>query len=335
MNDRFVKIDKILSSACEDALIPGAVFLAGKGGETLFCRAYGFASLEPESVQMTPDTRFDLASLTKVVAVWPCIVRLLEAGSLSLSDPLPSLLPWDFPAEMHPITLLHLLTHTAGLVEDADLDGFGETREERVRGITRIPLRYPMGQVHYSDLSFILLGEIAAHKTGLPLSEAAAQVWRSLGMMDTGYCPPAGLPFAATEKVNGKVISGTVHDERAQQLFGVAGHAGVFSTAKDLGIFCRNLIPGSGSGICGDEWLKRSFRLWRRDPKWDRGLAFVVYREDPEGNLIGHTGFTGTSFKVDTKTGSYAVLLTNRVHPTRENHNLQSIREAIDEVYFP
>ena len=335
MENCFEKVDQILSAACDASLIPGAVFLAGKQGETLFERAYGFASLEPEKIRMTLDTRFDLASLTKVVAVWPCIVKLLEAGSITLEDPLPELLPWDFPNEMQGITLLHLLTHTAGLVEDADLDGFGETREERVKGITRIPLRYPMGQVHYSDLSFILLGEIAAHKIGLPLSMAAAQVWKTLGMTDTCYCPPQGLPFAATEKMNGKVISGSVHDERSQQLFGVAGHAGVFSTARDLGIFCRHLIPGSGGGICGDDWLKKSFRLWAKDPKWDRGLAFVVYREDPEGNLIGHTGFTGTSFKVDTKTGFYAVLLTNRVHPTRENHNLQSIRAEVDALLFP
>ena len=335
MDSRFEKTDRILKKACEERRIPGAVFLAGQNGETLFLRVYGCASWEPEVTPMTVDTRFDLASLTKVTATWPCIARLMESGKLTLDTTLPDMLPWDFPVEMRGITLMHLLTHTAGLLEDMDLDGFGGTREERVRGIMRIPLQYPVGEsVHYSDLGFMLLGEIVSFMYGKPLDQAARDVWQDLGMEHTMYCPPGNVPFAATEKVNGVVTCGFVHDERAQQLFGVAGHAGVFSTAEDLGIYCANLIPGRGSRICGDDTLRLSFRLWKKDPKWDRGLGFVVYREQTGGNLIGHTGFTGTSMKVNTENGLYHVLLTNRVHPTRENSQLGPIRDEIDHILY-
>ena len=164
MEKDYSQVDRILAAACMDRLIPGAVFIAGKEQEVLFHKAYGCAQWEPEELPMTEDTLFDLASLTKVTATWPCIARLLEQGDVRLDETLPDLLPgWPVPEEMKRITLFQLLTHTAGLEEDVDLDGFGPTREERVRGIMRIPLRYPVGEgVHYSDLGFILLGEIAA-----------------------------------------------------------------------------------------------------------------------------------------------------------------------------
>ena len=336
MNEQSIsQVSGILSDACEKRLIPGAVFLAGNGGDVLFRKAYGCAQWIPEEIPMTEDTRFDLASLTKVTATWPCIVRLLEKGELSLDMTLPEMLDdWDIPEDHRWITLFHLLTHTAGLTEDEDVDTFGPTREERVRATVTFPLKYPKGEVHYSDLDFILLGEIAAKKTGMPLDKAARAVWDELGMTHTTFNPSPDLPFASTEIVNGVTTRGTVHDERAQQLFGVAGHAGAFSTAEDLGIYCRQLLPGRHSRICSDEWLKRSFKLHVPDDYWNRGLAWVVHRETPEGCLIGHTGFTGTSLHVDTVTGDFDVLLTNRVHPTRENKNLQAIRLRIRHILY-
>ena len=337
MEKDYSQVDRILAAACMNRLIPGAVFIAGKEQEVLFHKAYGCAQWEPEELPMTEDTLFDLASLTKVTATWPCIARLLEQGTVRLDETLPDLLPgWPVPEEMKRITLFQLLTHTAGLEEDVDLDGFGPTREERVRGIMRIPLRYPVGEgVHYSDLGFILLGEIASAGTGMPLDRAAAQIWQELGMTHTTFNPPRDTYCASTEKVDGVVTRGVVHDERAQQLFGVAGHAGAFSTAADLARYCAQLLPGRGSRICSDAWLRESFRLHVPDETWNRGLAWVVYREDPAGNLIGHTGFTGTSLCVDTATGHYSVLLTNRVHPTRANKNLQSIRLQLRSILYP
>ena len=168
----------------------------------------------------------------------------------------------------------------------------------------------------------------------MPLDKAATNIWHELGMTHTCFNPPKGAYCAATEKVNGIVTRGTVHDERAQQLSGVAGHAGVFSTAADLGLYCSQLLPGRGSKICSDNWLRESFRLHEPCEDWDRGLAWVVHREDPRGNLIGHTGFTGTNMYVDTATGHYSVLLTNRVHPTRANKNLQPIRLEIRKILY-
>ena len=336
MEKDYGRVDQILTEACKNRLIPGAVFLAGKGKDVLFHKAYGCAQWEPEELPMTEETRFDLASLTKVTATWPSIVRLLEKRVIRLEDTLPDLLEdWQVPEEMKRITLLQLLTHTAGFAEDEDLDSFGLTREERVKGVLRYPLKYPVGgAVHYSDMGFILLGEIAAKKTGMPLEQAAAKIWQELGMTHTCFNPPAGTYCAATEKVNGIVTRGTVHDERAQQLFGVAGHAGAFSTAADLGLFCANLLPGQGSRICSDEWLRKSFHLYAPDDTWHRGLAWVVHRENPAGNLIGHTGFTGTSLCVDTAAGHYNVLLSNRVHPTRENGNMTPIRLQIRHILY-
>ena len=336
MNEQSIsKVNDILRDACEKRLIPGAVFLAGNGSDVLFHQAYGCAQWIPEELPMTEDTRFDLASLTKVTATWPCVVRLLDTGELDLEMTLPEVLDdWDIPEDHRRITLYQLLTHTAGLTEDEDVDTFGATREERVRAAVTFPLKYPAGEVHYSDLGFILLGEIVSRKTGLPLDQAARRIWDELGMTHTTFNPPKDLPFASTEIVNGITTRGTVHDERAQQLFGVAGHAGAFSTAGDLGIYCRQLLPGRHSLICSDKWLRRSFKLHVPDETWNRGLAWVVHREDPKGNLIGHTGFTGTSLHVDTATGDYDVLLTNRVHPTRANKNLQAIRIRIRHILY-
>ena len=336
MEKDFLRVDTLLDAACRERKIPGAVILHGRNGETVFHKAYGCAQWEPEEAPMTEDTLFDLASLSKVTATWPCIVRLLEKGVISLEETLPDLLPdWEIPAAYRPITLLQLLTHTAGLAEDEDLDGFGDSREERVRGVVRLPLKYPIGSgVHYSDMGFILLGEIAACWHGMPLDRAAARIWAELGMAHICFNPPRDGYFAATEKVNGVVTRGWVHDERAQQLFGVAGHAGVFSNVSDLAVYCANLLPGRGGKICSDEWLRRSFALHAPDDYWNRGLAWVVHRVDPRGNVVGHTGFTGTSLWIDTASGDYTVLLTNRVHPTRQNGNLQPLRLEIRTILY-
>lgn len=335
MDKKLEQMNLTLKAAVQKRLFPGAVMLIGKKGETLLHEAYGDAQWLPETLPMTKDTVFDLASLTKVTATWPCIVRLLQSGALRLDMTLEEMLPRKMRDELKPITLLQLLTHTSGMTEDRDLDGFGATRTERINGALTFPLEFPIGAgVHYSDMGFALLGEIAAEKYQLPLEEAAGRIWRELGMNDTCFNPPKTAYCAATEIVNGVTTRGIVHDERAQQLFGVAGHAGAFSTAKDLGKYCAALLPGSGERLCDDEWLRRSFTLYVPDPKWDRGLAWVIYRVQEGGNLVGHTGFTGTSLWIDTKSGVYCVLLTNRVHPTRENGNLGPVRTELMNLLF-
>ena len=335
MDTRFQKMNEILTEATEQRKIPGAVLLVGQGEETQFAGVYGFAQWEPEPLPMTRDTLFDLASLTKVTATWPCVARLLQKGTLALDMTLSDMLPRPMREELKGITLYQLLTHTAGLTEDEDLDGFGPTRRERADGALTFPLAYPIGAgVHYSDLGFILLGEIVTEKTGLPLEQAAKNIWTELGMDSTCFLPEKGSYCAATEKVNGVVTRGIVHDERAQQLFGVAGHAGAFSTADDLGKYCAALLPGTGGRVVNDEWLRRCFTLCVPDEKWNRGLAWVVYRESPAGNLVGHTGFTGTSLWIDTASKTYCVLLTNRVHPTRANGNLMEIRARLFDTLY-
>ena len=335
MENRLMQADAYLRQVTADRKIPGAVIAVGHREELLMLEAYGYAQWEPEELPMTRDTVFDLASLSKVTATWPCIAQLLDRQVLTLDMKLAQLLKRPVPAEMENITLFHLLTHTAGLREDEDLDSFGETRSERIQGALTFPLGWPVGEgVHYSDLGFILLGEIVEIHSGIPLDQAAARIWSSLGMKSTCFCPSSDTYCAATEKVNGVVTRGIVHDERAQQLFGVAGHAGVFSTAADLARYCAALLPGSGEKICSDEWLRRSFALHAPDARWDRGLAWVVHLENAEGNFVGHTGFTGTTLWIDTATGDYCVLLSNRVHPTRENPHMMEIRKEIRQILF-
>ena len=155
-------------------------------------------------------------------------------------------------------------------------------------------------------------------------------------MNDTCFNPPKTAYCAATEIRVGETlpVRGTVHDERADQLGGVAGHAGVFSTARDLARFCAALLPPTPSPIFDPEWVKRSFANQTAHLGSNRGLGWIAYTERPEGNIVGHTGFTGTSLWLDSATGLYVVLLANRVHPSRDNDAMFPIRKFGYETIF-
>ena len=320
-----------IRTAVEEERIPGAVMLAGRRGETFFHEACGCAQWLPAREPMTKDTLFDVASLSKITGTWPGILILLQEGKLSLTDTLCDML-MDRPVhpDLRDVTLWNLLTHTAGLVPTRHPDGFGDTREERVDGLLSLPPVKPRGaQVLYSDLSFIFLGEILAGYAGKPQDEVARGVFDRLGMKNTGYNPPAGAYCAATEFRPGRTdfpVRGTVHDETAEMLGGVAGHAGIFSTAEDLGRFCAAVVPDDPHPLFERDWLDRSFANQTGHLGDTRGLGWICYRVRREGNIVGHTGFTGTSMWLDTVTGEYVILLTNRVHPTRENGALFPLR---------
>ncbi|MBO4367607.1 MAG: beta-lactamase family protein [Clostridia bacterium] len=321
----------VVKRSIDEEKIPGAVLLTGDKSGICLCEAYGYAQLIPEKRPVHTGTLFDIASLSKLTGPWPGIIRLLSSGKISLESTLGELLPGrPIDEDTAKATVFHLLTHTAGL--HPFMNTHGTTREERVDSLLRLPPVYPLGkQVVYSDLSFIFLGEILAAQMGKPLDECASAFWHEAGMTHTFYNPPQDLEFAATEIRPGKTlpVCGSVHDERSEQLGGVAGHAGVFSTAEDLGRFCRDIVIPDESTLLDHDWLKRSYSNQTSDLGEDRCLGWIAYREQEGGNVVGHTGFTGTSIRMDTRSGEYGILLTNRVHPTRANENLGPIRAEV------
>lgn len=329
------KLKNLFDSSVDAGLIPGAVILAGRGDEIFVHQAFGWAQLIPYREEMTPDTWFDVASLTKLMGPWLTLLPLIQEGSIALEDKLCDLVPYPVHPGLREVTVFHLLTHTAGLKQKQYADSFGPTREDRVRGLAMVPPEHPLGgQVLYSDLSFIFLGEIVAHARRAPFEAVCAELWGRLGMRATRYNPPQGTYCAATEIKRGQLRRGRVHDEVASQLMGVSGHAGIFSTAADIAKFCAAILPPGQSGLFDEGWLRRSYTNQTAHLGEDRALGWITYRERPEGNIVGHTGFTGTSIWMDTATREYVILLSNRVHPSRENMAMGDIRQTAFGIVF-
>ncbi len=318
----------LLEEAVRRGDIPGAVAIVGRRGlPDVGPVAVGRAAVQPEPRPMTADTVFDLASLTKVVgtamACWACI----ERGRLRLDDQVAALLPGFATAG---VRVRHLLTHTSGLPAWRDLRAAGRDPAERLAAALREPAVQPPGRaVVYSDLGFIALGALLEAVAGVPLPELARrEVFAPLGMGETCWLPPAAwLPrIAATEwsaEVGGWVW-GSVHDENARALGGVAGHAGLFATAADVARLGRALLEG-GRGVLSPRTVAVMSANATADLNEDRTLGWQARGRggNSAGDLMsksafGHTGFTGTCLWVDPGLGLHAVLLTNRVHLGRE-----------------
>lgn len=317
----------------DDGRIPGAVLLIGHADRVDFLSACGAAQLVPSYRAMTADTMFDMASLTKVMAVWPLMIRLLDTGDITLRTTLGTLMPdWPLPADIAEITILQLVTHTAGFIPFADTQG--NTREQRLLSLLTLPLaREPGQKCTYSDFSFIALGEALSKKTGQPLDEAAAAVFASLGMENTLYRPDPTQAFAATEVVNGVTTCGTVHDERAQQLGGVAGHAGLFSTAMDVQRFLGAFLSSPRHPLFQNDWVDKSF-INHVTIAPDYGLGWAIRGRSDKGRIVGHTGFTGTSVHFCPRTKAFCILLTNRVHPSRDAMHIAALRRDVLTAVF-
>ncbi|WP_324716042.1 serine hydrolase domain-containing protein [Carboxydochorda subterranea] len=323
--------------------IPGAVVAVGRRGLLVGPRAYGWAQVVPEHERrpMTNGTVFDLASLTKPMATAPSILKLVELGVLTLQDSVARWLP-DVAAGTqgrqwaHRVTLWHLLTHTSGLPAYRNLYAAGQGPAEVLAELGETPLSRPPGvAVEYSCLGFILLGEIVKRASGEPLDRFAERhFYRPLGMEHTRFNPPPGWAgrCAATERYpdTGEVAVGRVHDRNARAMGGVSGNAGLFSTAEDVARFMAMMLcegMGSKGRLLEVETVREMRRLQTPGLNEPRGLGWVVRDGDPRGSggrllspeAFGHTGFTGTSAWADPVTGAFFVLLTNRVHPTRDN----------------
>ncbi|MBL8231175.1 MAG: DUF1343 domain-containing protein [Bryobacterales bacterium] len=326
-------LDALIEAAIKADEIPGAVLLIGSNGKILHRKAYGNRVLVPAKEPMTLDTIFDAASLTKVVATTSSILKLLEQGKLRLSDKVSLHLP-AFQNGNSNITVRQLLTHFSGLRPDLDLVPAWSGHELGIqKALIDKPVAQPGERFIYSDINFILLGEIVRKLGGKPLDQYAREnVFLPLGMKDSMFNPPPSLRarIAPTEKYNGMnaPLRGTVHDETTRFMGGVAGHAGLFTTAEDLSKFA-NMLLNQGQGSSGRILSPLTIRKATEpqtpgDQATLRGLGFDLDSQfsSNRGELFpigsfGHTGFTGTSMWVDPSTKTFVILLTNSVHPFR------------------
>ncbi len=329
-----------LIDATEKTLIPGCVIVVAEKGEVEWAEAFGCSQIQPMKEEMTLHTIFDLASLTKVVATLPAILHLIDEGLISLNTCLKEYFPETNVLPLGTVTIAQLLTHTSGLSASTYLKQYGESKDEMINGIITSPLDHEIGNyVSYSNRGFIVLGEIIEKITGQTLFDYVQQhIWRKLGMYETLYVPQNRdyLVRVAPTEYRDEIkscLKGTVHDENAAALGGIAGHAGVFSTANDLVRFCNMVINKGdykGQRIISEQLITQSFKNYTNHLNEPRGLGWDFFSTDlRENELIGHLGFTGTSIWFDPINDRYCIFLTNRVHPSRESLFIRRIRNSV------
>lgn len=335
------RTDSIIQVAIADHAAPAVSIAIGRYGKLVYLHSYGRLTYADTAPQVDQHTRFDLASLTKVIATTTVAMMLEEQGKLDINRTAASYLPEFNSPDKRGITVKMLLTHRGGLEAFAPLWRTLHGRAEYLRAINARPLAYAPGmKMVYSDWDFVLMQAIVEHITGETLDKYSGEhIFRPLGMMETGFRPDSvdRRHIAPTEidSIRG-LVWGTVHDENANAIGGVAGHAGLFSTAHDLAIFAQMMLNG---GSYGSVRLLQPTTIARwtsiQDPGSSRALGWDTPSDHSSAGRFfsprsyGHTGFTGTSIWTDPQRGVWVVLLTNRVYPTRNNTKLGPLRRAI------
>ncbi len=330
-----------IEAATREGLLPGGVlWLEHRGVE--FHGAYGRRALVPRALPAHGDTIYDVASLTKVLATAPSIVLLAERGHVDLAAPVKNYLPEFAGPQRDAITVRHLLTHTSGLRPGIALTGWTNAAGAITAACSEIPRSAPDAQFVYSDINYILLGEIVRRGSGVSLDEfTRREFYGPLGMEDTGFLPAEriGPRVAPTTVSGGGVLRGVVHDPTARQMGGVAGHAGLFSTAPDIARFARMLVGQGeldGVRVFQPESVRRMTSVQtpatlaaRRGLGWDVDTGYSAPRGElfPKGSY-GHTGWTGTSLWIDPASQSFVVFLCNRNHP-KEGTSVTALRRQL------
>lgn len=340
--------------AIADRAFPGATLAVGINGNVCV-RAFGKLSYDAKAPAVTPETMYDIASLTKVVATTTLVEKLVEGdfpSPLNLDAPIERYLPeWVSSRGQldwrHQVTVRHLLTHTSGLPAFKEYWRTSKSKQDTLDKIFAEPLESAPGtKMVYSDLGIILMAEIVERLTGRRLDDLAKEyIFQALGMRNTTYNPAKNLwpriaPTEVDNNLRHRLVQGEVHDENAYAMGGVSGHAGIFSTAPDLAAFCQMLLNGG---------VYRHRRIVRRETIAEftapqalaqntRTLGWVVPTEGSSsghyfsGHSYGHTGFTGTSIWIDPDRQLFVVFLTNRVNPTRENQKLGDVRPLVHDA---
>jgi len=347
--DVIENVSKIIEESIKDKAFPGATIAVGRKNGLFLMKGFGKLSYEEDSGEVKIDTIYDLASLTKVIVTTTACMKLYEEGKLRLDSKVSSYIPEFGVKGKEKITVWHLLTHSSGL--PAYKKYFLETKgkENIIKRICDEELEYEPGTKSvYSDLGFILLGVVVEKLTGENLEDYIKRIlFDPLEMKDTMFNPPKNLlgRIAPTEDDpwRKRVVHGEVHDENAYAMGGVSGHAGLFSTVRDLAKFCQLLLNG---GIYnGKRILKRStieyFTKKVDIPESTRALGWDTPSKEGSSagrfvssKAFGHTGFTGTSIWIDPEKDLFVVFLTNRVHPTRENQKIREVRQRVHDAIF-
>lgn len=349
------RLARVIAPFVEDGTVPGAVAIAGSEAVDSGVLALGDRRLQGEPTDAA--TRYDLASLSKVVATLPTVLRLATDGALDLDAPLKAHLPnagWFREPSLGDRSARDLLTHASGLPAWAPVMGFASERRTVVGHALASDLPHRHGEVVYSDLGFIVLGALVEAVTGTRLDGVARDlVFGPLGIEDEVGFRPLGetcphVPIAPTERCGwrGRLLDGEVHDEAAWIMNGVAGHAGLFGTAAGVAAYARAWArrdPLLGDPALLDAAVRRASEAGQPA----RGLGWVLAPDDaeparPAGTVewraprgYGHTGFTGTSLWIDPAAGRFCVLLTNRVHPTRHHGGaIGALRRALHAAVF-
>ena len=358
--DHLQSIDQAVAAAIEAGETPGAVVLAARHGRIVYCKAFGKRSLQPRIEAMTTDTIFDLSSLTKVVATAPSILLLAENGRLRLEDKAKRYLPNFSGGGKDGITLRQLLTHYSGLQADFDLSRPWSGYQAGLEELWKIGTASEPGKEFiYSDLNFIALGDIVRVVSGKGLDAFAREhIFEPLGMKDTFFQPPATMipRIAPTETrrntlryLRGQstgtsldvMLRGEVHDPTAWRMEGVTGHAGVFSSIRDLAVYAQMLLD-MGAYPGGRLLSSLTVRAMTspqsptgspqiRGYGWDIESTYSSPRGDIFREGYGHTGFSGTSLWIHPPTESFVIILSNRVHPDG-GKDINHLRGAIANI---
>ncbi len=354
----FSSVDVIVNSGIKNKSYPGAQLLIGDINGSVYSKCYGTYTYDSESLSVEELSIFDLASLTKVVAVTSSVMTMYEAGKLDLNDFVGKYIPEFNENGKENITLLNLLLHNSGLKAWEPFYKYCTNKQDVLSAIYKIELEYPTGTAFvYSDLNFIILGDVVEKVSGESLdSYCEKNVLKPLKMERTMFNPPEklkkyALPTEVDNNLRKRLLQGEVHDEAAWLLNGVSGNAGLFSNSEDLSKFMKMMINKGSYYIPSSRELKEE-KLFRtatvdffttkftakdyantRALGWDTKPEPTSYRS-PCGELIsensfGHTGFTGTSLWCDKERGVYIIFLTNRTYPTRKGNGIREIRPEI------
>ncbi|GAB5442466.1 MAG: hypothetical protein Fues2KO_28150 [Fuerstiella sp.] len=322
------EIDAVVAEGIAEKKMPGCVVMIGHQGHIVYHKAFGHRQLVPQKQPMKPDTVFDMASLTKPIATATSIMTLVDAGKLDVNARVSKYVP-EFAANgKQDITVHQLLTHMGGLIPDNSLKDYLDGPEKAFERIYALgTYKEPGTKFVYTDVGFIMLADIVKRLTGQNVHEYSQQkIFGPLGMTETGYVPPEALRqrAAVTQERDGQPMRGQVHDPRAWELGGIAGHAGLFSTAKDLSRYAQMMI--NGGTLDGVQILSAdAFQLMTepvevssglRTRGWDMNSPYSSNRgETMSDKAFGHGGFTGTAMWIDPELELFVIFLSNRVHP--------------------
>ena len=366
----FDAVDNATEEAVQQGVFPGAVLLVGRGEEVIYERAFGSRSLVPDQSPMQMSTIFDVASLTKPLATTIAMMLLMSDKTLHLDDQVTRFVPTFGVCAKSPTTIRHLLSHSSGLaawkpyyeevitVENSGRANFISSRAAKSYVLEQIhrekPLSQPGTQALYSDLGFMVLGEIIENITGSNLDAFCHdRIYQPLGLRSTIFVELTQLPTAQTEAPENifapteicpwrkRVLCGQVHDDNAFAVGGIAGHAGLFSSAQDIHAIVARLdqcLRGSHSFLpqsvvqeffTRDHSVSDSTRALGWDtPTPDKSASGIHFSQ----KSVGHLGFTGTSLWWDLEKNCHVILLSNRVHPTRHNEKIKQFRPRIHDL---